>query len=167
MNAVASRDRVSAGVTLAITFAAGICLGVGLFLPSIAFEQFFVFDRTHSLVSAIYALWLDGEVWLATVLALFSFLLPIVKLVLFLTDGTLILIRGTGVPTLSRAADLVGRWSMLDVFVVALVILAIKGSGIASAATLPGIWLFTLAVVLSMWAGERLKRAHMAEARLT
>ena len=148
-------------LTLVIVASAGVALGFGLFLPSIAFEQFFVFGQTHALTGAIIGLWRDGEYWLAIVLGLFSVVFPVLKLLLMLADGVARVSGSHGAGgRLTRLALRLGRWSMLDVFVVALVVFAIKGSGIADAATLPGIWVFCLAVLLSMWAADRLSRAH-------
>ena len=47
-----------------------------------------------------------------------------------------------------------GRWSMLDVMVLALVVFYTKQTGVADATELPGIYFFSVAVLLTMWASE-------------
>ena len=45
-----------------------------------------------------------------------------------------------------------GKWSMLDVLVLALLIFYAKSTGIADAVSMPGIYMFAAAVVLTMLA---------------
>ena len=59
-----------------------------------------------------------------------------------------------------RAMDLTGRlgkWAMLDVFVLALVVFAVQSQGLASALVLPGAYCFAGAALLSMVVTYRLQ----------
>jgi paraquat-inducible protein A len=51
-----------------------------------------------------------------------------------------------------------GKWSMLDVFVIAILVLTIKSSGVASIKVGSGFYLFFVSVVLtqsaSIWTGQ-------------
>ena len=140
-----------------IVLVAAICLVLGLFLPSLEFRRFFLLSERHSLVGVVMALFAAREYFLAIVLGVFSVLFPAVKL-LVLGHLSLGRIEGRGMPAATvRLAGFFGRWSMLDVLVLALVVFAIKGSGLADAFALPGIWFFALAALLSIAASRLLE----------
>lgn len=135
------------------------CLVAGLLLPAVAFTRFYVLGEQYSLLGAVMVLWQAGEHVLAVIIGVFSVVFPATKLILMATD-TLIRLRGGGpLHRIAAAMASLGRWSMLDVFVLALLIVAIRGSGVGDAATLPGIYLFAMSILLTMWAGERLRGA--------
>ena len=61
--------------------------------------------------------------------------------------------------TLAKSLDrleIFGRWSMLDVFLVALMVIAIQVSLIGEVTTHTGLYVFTAAVVLSMLGVRRM-----------
>ena len=49
--------------------------------------------------------------------------------------------------------------SMLDVFIVAVIVVSAKSSFIASAQLRPGLYLFAASILLSMYAVHRIRRA--------
>lgn len=57
-----------------------------------------------------------------------------------------------------RILDLIGKWAMLDVFVVALVIFTIKNTGLANAVVEPGLYIFVCSILLSMTGIYRVKQ---------
>lgn len=127
----------------ALLFAASFCLALGITLPLVKIDRLYFFTNQPSLTEMIGGLWAEGSIVLAILIALFSVLFPIVKLLLlhFEAYG-----RGFAVPAW---AHLLSNWSMLDVVLVALVIFAAKTSGLANAATLPGLWFFAAAAILT------------------
>ena len=48
---------------------------------------------------------------------------------------------------LPKWVNLLSKWSMMDVLLVALVVFAAKTSGLATAISQPGIWFYALSVV--------------------
>jgi paraquat-inducible protein A len=52
--------------------------------------------------------------------------------------------------------ELAGRWSMLDVFVVALLVVAVRTSLIDDVTVHPGVYVFTAAIVLSLVVVQRM-----------
>ena len=54
---------------------------------------------------------------------------------------------------------MLSNWSMLDVVLVALVIFAAKTSGLATAATKPGLWFFAASALLTAVASALARRA--------
>ncbi|MEJ8574273.1 paraquat-inducible protein A [Microbaculum marinum] len=141
----------------AIVAAAAVSLVLGLLLPSLEFHRFFLLPERHSLLGVVVALLEEREYFLGLVLGAFSIVFPALKLVVLarLAAGR---IAGRGMPaTAVRLAALFGRWSMLDVLVIALVVFAVKRSGLADATALPGIWFFALAAILSIVAARLLE----------
>jgi len=137
--------------------AAAISFAFGLVLPLIRVERLFVFTDEPSLIAMISGLWSEGDIALAIVIALFSVIFPTIKLgVLYLAaygDAS----GPVRIPNWFRA---LANWSMLDVVLVALVIFAAKTSGLATAATKPGLWFFAASAVLTAMASSLAKRQH-------
>jgi paraquat-inducible protein A len=132
--------------------AATVCLVLGLTLPIVRFTRFYVWTDVHSMVSIITELYKSQEIFLAAVICLFSVGFPFVKLVYLLA-----LYSARDWDTHSRNRFLrrlawLGKWSMLDVLVLALVIFYVKSTKFADAVSMPGIYMFAAAVVLTMLA---------------
>lgn len=117
-----------------------ISFGLGITLPLVRFEKLYFFKETPSLLGIVSGLWADGGIALAIIVALFSILFPIVKMGLAFRTA----IHGGAVP---KWANLLSKWSMMDVLLVALVVFAAKTSGLATAISQPGIWFYALSVV--------------------
>jgi len=139
------------------TFTAGLmivgavtCLVLGLTMPVIELTYFYVWSDTHSFISIVRALYAEQELFLAGILVVFSMLFPAIKL-LYLLVAYMGMATGSGTHQrmLSRMSWL-GKWSMLDVLVLALVIFYVKASAFTEAAALPGIYFFSGAVLMTM-----------------
>jgi paraquat-inducible protein A len=124
-----------------LLLAAPFTFALGLTLPLMRFEKFFVFEETPSLIDVTLSLAADGEGVLAIVIGLFSVVLPAVKILV------LYLAALGGAERSLRLLSAVGKWSMMDVMLVALVIFAAKTSGLAAAMTQPGIWFYAAATL--------------------
>ncbi|MXN65445.1 paraquat-inducible protein A [Stappia sp. GBMRC 2046] len=120
------------------------CFVLGLVLPLMKMERLYFLEDKPSLVEIVSGLWADGDAILAAAVAVFSILFPALKLL-----GLHLAALGTSarVPLSMFAA--LGKWSMMDVMLVALVIFAAKTSGLASATSLPGLWLYASATLLT------------------
>lgn len=140
-----------ATAALLVILAAG-CFGLGLSLPIVTLERLYVFTETPSLLQIVHGLWIDGQVVLALVVALASILFPAAKLA-----WLQLVAAGVTRSGLSRLHAL-GRWSMMDVLVVALVVFGAKTSGLAAAVAEPGLWFYAAATVASAAAAVLLER---------
>lgn len=146
------------GPLLVVSLAALI---LGLLLPAITIRSL-GFARDYSLLDSVVAFLDDGDWFLFLVVLLFTMLFPLVKigtgLALWYTlDGSH--------ETARRALRVLGalsKWSMLDVFVIALVVLVADGRLLTSADIGVGAIVFSAAVLLSTWLIWRL--ARLAEA---
>ena len=139
------------GLLLALSAA---LLAPGLLLPAITVERLW-FGTDYSILGAVAALAGDGDWFLAAVVGGFSVALPIVKLAV---AGRAWLAGRTGGRAFA-AMGAVSKYSMLDVFVVALTVLVLDGRLLTSASAGPGIICFAASVLLSTWALARLGQA--------
>jgi paraquat-inducible protein A len=136
---------------------ASVCLYFGIRTPLITVEKAFFLENDYSIWSGIVGLWKDGEWFLAALVFFFSFVFPILKLALlaWITFGRL------GAPLRTRALHMLeelGRWSMLDVFAVAILIVATKLGPLAQVDPQPGVYWFAAAVLGSMVATRRVRQ---------
>jgi paraquat-inducible protein A len=114
--------------------------------------------QDDTLLSGIAYLWTSGSWLLAAVVCIASVIVPLLKLFAL----TLLLIsvqrrtasRARERTRLYRLVEFVGRWSMLDVYVVTLFAALVQLQSFASVIVGPGILSFAAVVVLSMLAAE-------------
>ncbi len=148
-----------------IIVAASVCLVLGLILPIVKLSQFYVLTDEHSLISIVRALYQDGEIFLSAIIMIFSIVIPILKIVYLLAVATIPEGDDMGRNRMLHRMEWLGKWSMLDVLVLALMIFYIKSSGIADASSQPGIYLFFSAVLLTMLAHGWVKGPEVSKTR--
>lgn len=121
----------------------------GLFTPVITLKSLYLFTDTFSIFLGIYVLYTEHEPFLAVFVFVFSFIFPLAKLGLLSVVWYRPMREPARVKALKRL-EFLGKWSMMDVFVIALTVLAAKLSGFADARARYGIYVFAGAVVMSM-----------------
>jgi paraquat-inducible protein A len=131
---------------------ATVSFALGIILPSIRFTTIYVWTNEHSIGTIIWALWDSEEFFLCTVLFLFSVLFPFLKLLYLLT-----LVASPDIPPEFRKKSIatmewLGRYSMTDVMVLALMIFYVNSSGYTEARVLPGIYFFAASALITMLA---------------
>jgi paraquat-inducible protein A len=124
-------------------------LALGLVLPLVRFEKLVFFNETPSLLGIVSSLWGEGNPMLAIIVALFSIVFPFMKLIGIAFEATVPAGDNAANGMVSRLLPILGRWSMMDVMLVALVIFAAKTSGMAQAFTQPGLWFYAGSAVLT------------------
>jgi paraquat-inducible protein A len=132
--------------------AATVCLVLGLTLPIVRLTRFYVWTDVHSLISILEELYNAQEFFLAVVIGLFSVVFPFIKLLYLLGLFSAQSVSPERRGRLLRQMAWLGKWSMLDVLVLALLIFYAKSTRIADAVSMPGIYMFAAAVVLTMFA---------------
>ncbi len=122
---------------------------LGAFTPMFTFSKFFVFNDTFSLWSATMHLWLNGQRGLFLLIFVFSLFIPTLKM---LTLWSLMKPVHDVASWQRRhgALSLLGKWSMLDVFVVAVLVVTLKVKAIAAITVHPGLYIFAAGVLGSM-----------------
>lgn len=122
----------------------------GISLPVMTVTKLLIVKNEFSILSGLFELSRDGEYLLFLVIFTFSILLPFLKMyVLF----RLVSVNIKDKVQYSRYLDLMhryGRWSMLDVFVVAILAVAVKLGALASIQIEQGMYFFTTSVILIM-----------------
>ena len=114
--------------------------------------------RTDTIFSGIIGLWDDGMWIIAAIVFVASILIPLLKLVglaLLLTAARFRLARyRRGLTRLYATLDFIGRWSMLDVFLVGFLAGAVQFGVLATIEPRGGIIAFAAAVVLTVLATD-------------
>lgn len=150
--------------TVPILLTAAFALfGTGILFPFFHVKKFWLFNDAVSVVGGIATLFQEGEYFLFAILSLFTLVFPCGKLgVLAITWRE----REGDPARLHRLHGWVaalGKWSMLDVFVVAILIVAMKSANVAEIHIGLGLYLFTFSViatqVASSWIDRRLQQS--------
>lgn len=138
-----------------LVLVACVLLAVGLVAPVITLEKFVLIENTFSVVSGIYQLLLEGRWFLFAIIGGFSVLLPLLKLyVLHRLLGR----RCRNAEQLRHYLHwmhLYGKWSMLDVFIVAVLVVAVKLGAVAQVEMRYGLYAFAASVLLTMFITAR------------
>lgn len=135
-----------AGVVIAF-----ILLVIGLTSPMMTMSKFYFFENSFSVVGGIAQLFREGQWLLALVVMMFSVILPLAKLLFLFAVST-----SSNQPIKNRSKYLklmheYGRWAMLDVMVVAVLIVTVKLGAVASVEVHWGLYVFASAVALIMY----------------
>ncbi len=154
-----SRRRSSSsplGAPAALALAAGIMLVPANLLPVLSTSTG-GHARLDTIMSGIIALWKDGMYVISLIVFIASIGIPFFKLVGL---GALILAARRGTHRRARMTQLyaglefIGRWSMLDVFLVAFLAGLVQFGGLATVEPRAGIVAFAAAVVLTVMATD-------------
>ncbi len=151
----AARPALRAAAALLVALAT-FSFGLGLTRPLVTLDRLWLFTEEPSLVEIVTGLWADGSTGLALVVALVSVLFPAAKLAWLQLVAAGVTVRGLG------HLHALGRWSMMDVLVVALVVFAAKTSGLATAIAQPGLWFYAAATAAAAAAAWLLERAEVS-----
>jgi paraquat-inducible protein A len=144
---------------------AALLFFTGIFFPFFHVTKFWIFHDGVSVVGGIITLFHEGEYFLFAVLTLFTLVFPCVKL------GLLAVIWAERDHDLARVRRLhgwvenAGRWSMLDVFVVAILIVVMKSATVAEIRIGLGLYLFTFSVIATQAASAWVDRLLRVQTR--
>jgi paraquat-inducible protein A len=148
---IPSKRRGWVAVLLAVSLACNVAM---LFLPFMDLRAG-LSSEPYSLINSIKMLWSSGLYVLAVLVVGFSVVFPFAKLAVL-----------TGVCMAGRIdarnehlldwVERLGKWSMLDVFLVCIILSLTSGQMMVGAEPLIGIPVFVVAILLSMVAGELL-----------
>ena len=147
------RKRIEVPVLLV---GASVSLFQGLSLPLIRVEKAIFLRNEYSVWKGVVGLRDDGQWFLAALVFFFSFVFPIAKLLLvswiWFGPASAELRRRT-----LRWLEELGRWSMLDVFVVAILIVATKLGPLSRVEYGVGVYWFAAAILASMIVTRRVR----------
>lgn len=133
---------------LILIIVSAILFFIGLHLPVLTVRKLWE-KNTFSIISGVINLWHEKYYILAGIIFFFSVIFPIVKL------ATLFMIWSVRLGDRQRkwllyGLSFLGKWSMLDVFVTAILIVSVKLGVLASAKAEIGIYYFGASILLAM-----------------
>ena len=148
-----------------LVIAAGL-LVAGWLLPVMSLRTLYIFYDEISILTGTFRLYGDGEYLLFFLLLVFTIIFPAAKLALTYHLWNRLTAQDPRLlPALGRIETL-GKWSMLDVFVVAILVVVIKLSLVTTVDVHAGLYVFSAAVLISMLAVKRIVAlAHRATAK--
>jgi paraquat-inducible protein A len=132
-----------------------LLLGFGYFMPMLTLTKFLFIANSFSIVSGLVELYNRGQWFVLLVVGGFSVLLPLIKICLLFL---LLYHREVRSPRFARLLRMMhdyGRWAMLDVMVVAVMIVTVKLGVVVEIEIHPGLYLFGGAVLLIMYITHR------------
>lgn len=121
---------------------------VGIWAPILTLKKLYFVQNTFSIISGIEQLVADGQYALFLLITVFTLVLPGCKIVILFAAW-----NSTHSPTKRRCVEwlyAIGKWSMLDVFVVAVLITSVKLGALASVEIHYGLYVFASAVIMMM-----------------
>jgi paraquat-inducible protein A len=125
-----------------------VLLIIGLNLPILTIRQLWN-TNTYSILTGVQNLWQEKYYVLAVVIFIFSIIFPIAKLI-SLSAIWFVRLKEEHRKNLIYWMEVFGKWSMLDVFVSAIIIVWVKLGALASARAENGIYFFAASVLLTM-----------------
>jgi paraquat-inducible protein A len=132
-----------------------ILLVAGFFIPMLTLTKLLVVSHSFSIVTGVWQLLQEGHFFLFVLVSAFSIVLPIMKIILLFN---LLHPSSTAPGRRKKLLHLMheyGRWAMLDVMVVAVLIVTVKLGALASIKIHPGLYIFGTAVLLIMFATQQ------------
>jgi len=143
--------------TWALIIAAAICYIPANVLPVLT-RMTITYTKEDTIIDGIVALYLEGSWHLALIVLIASIIIPIAKLVALAYLLCIVQFRSHGAnidrTRLYRLIDFVGRWTMLDVFVVTFAVALVQLQPFLMAKPAPGVLFFAAVVVLTMLAAK-------------
>ena len=136
---------------------ATLALPLGLLLPVVHFSWALKTDTTFSVLTGISDLVRGGHVFIGLLILVFSVIFPVTKILALYALWFLPLRAGLQKSPL-KWLEFLGKWSMLDVFVVGILVGVIHLGILAETTPQIGAYIFTVAVLLSMTATLRQSR---------
>ncbi len=149
---ISAKQLIFLRVVLAISL---LTLVSGILLPIVTIEKFYLVDNTFSILSGVIQLLLEQRYFLFLLIAIFSIVLPILKLgvlyqILDAAEG-----HNQRIQRYLHWMHLYGKWSMLDVFVVAILVVSVKLGALARVEMHMGLYAFAISVLLTMFLTAR------------
>ncbi|MCU7932422.1 MAG: paraquat-inducible protein A [Candidatus Thiodiazotropha sp. (ex Codakia rugifera)] len=133
-------------------------LMAGLYMPMVTLTKFLFIANSFSVLSGVQELFNREQWFLFLIVGIFSVILPVLKIVLLYLLLHYREIRTAQFGHLLKMMHDYGRWAMLDVMVVAVMIVTVKLGVIAEIEIHTGLYLFGAAVLLIMYITHRVVR---------
>ena len=123
---------------------------IGITAPLLTLIKFSFLENTVSLFSTVQQFYAEEEWFLFIIIALFSLCVPIIKITSLLLILNVSYSLGSFLDKTLIVIETIGKWSMLDVFVVALLLVSVKLGALAKVEVHYGLYAFATSVLLTM-----------------
>lgn len=133
-----------------LLLAALASLIIGVSAPLLTLEKMYFFENTVSLFSTITELFHQKEWFLFVVIGVFSLCVPIIKITSLVLILNVDYAKDSFLDKTLHIIETIGKWSMLDVFVVALLLVSVKLGVLAKVDIHYGLYAFASSVLLTM-----------------
>ena len=133
---------------------AGTLLALAWVRPIMSVQTWIFFYKDVSIFDVTQQLYEDEFLILAGLVFIFAIIFPGLKLLVMARAWVHLWFEGGGerFGLSLKLFDIMGKWSMLDVFIVAVVIVGMQSSFVSDVELYPGIYFFAGSVLLSMLA---------------
>jgi len=148
LNVSGSQD-LSASRTAAAAIGAFVLFWPAILCPVLRTERLGQ-DNESSILSGIIELLTHGSWFVGSVVLLFSIIFPLTKIVLLLELSLLELLHHRHKATTLRIMEHAGKWSMMDVMLLAFLVMLVKLGNLVEFDFGPAIVAFVLCVTMSM-----------------
>jgi len=152
---------------MAVMLFIAICsYNLGINLPIVTTTKFWIFHKDASLLQVLTSLRENGEIFLFTIMLLFTFIVPLVKM-FALCYQVMVASSCNG----NKVLSFISKWAMLDVLVMAVLISTMKSeNGMVEITGNTGLVYFSLSVIMSMlvtiWISYPEKSTYKSNARI-
>jgi paraquat-inducible protein A len=130
----------------------------GLIIPVASVDKLLFFTGSYSILAFIHELFQQGNYLIGSAITLFSVIFPLLKLFQAARFWWFIDHRSVRITTALRRLEMLGKWSMMDVFVVAIGIVIATSTQLANMTPRIGIYLFGMSVLVGMLAVGQMER---------
>lgn len=139
--------------TWALTIAALLLYFPANLLPVLRLESFYG-DQQNTIIGGVIQFWQEADYPVAIIIFVASIVIPVLKIISIVT---LCFAARSGrnpwwMTRLYRVTEFIGRWSMVDVFVVAILVAVVQLGSTISIHPGPGALSFAAVVILTMFA---------------
>ncbi len=143
----------SASRTAALALAAFLLYWPAILLPILEIERLGQHHRS-SILSGTLDMLMHGEWFVGGIVLVFSIVFPLFKIVMLLELSLLELLTKRHRAITFRVMELVGKWGMLDVLLLALLVMLVKLGDLVRFQLGPAVLAFVLCVALSILAAS-------------
>ena len=141
------KGRIKANILLSLSF---ILFFIGIFAPVLSFKKYFIFSSKVSIITGVFQLLAEGYPILFAIIFGFSILLPLFKLLFLFGLVNRSFLHPNWQNKILHWIARYGKWSMLDVFVAALLIVTVRLGAMADVKVHFGLYAFAASVILTM-----------------
>lgn len=123
---------------------------IGITAPLLTLIKFSFLENTVSLLSTVQQFYSEKEWFLFIIITVFSLCIPVIKITSLLLIVNVDYSHGSILDRTLHVIETIGKWSMLDVFVVALLLVSVKLGALAKVEVHYGLYAFATSVILTM-----------------